>query len=74
MIGVHVRMVSKCKLQNDKTKYFEIIFIPCIVKSEITVVLVIKDITHFNEIEVLKVINILLFTKKKYIYFNVIIK
>ncbi|KAL4446173.1 hypothetical protein ABPG74_021712 [Tetrahymena malaccensis] len=57
MIGVHVRMVSKCQLSSQKTKYFEIIFIPCIVKSEITVVLVVKDITHFNEIEVLKMVN-----------------
>ncbi|EAS04082.2 ATPase, histidine kinase-, DNA gyrase B (macronuclear) [Tetrahymena thermophila SB210] len=57
MIGVHVRMVSKCQLNSQKTKYFEIIFIPCIVKSEITVVLVVKDITHFNEIEVLKMVN-----------------
>lgn len=55
MIGIHVRMVSKCKLENEKIKYFEIIFIPCIIKTEITVVLVVKDITLFNEIEVLKV-------------------
>ena len=57
MIGVQVRMVSKCKLENDTIKYFEIIFVPCVIKSEIAVVLVVKDITHFNEIEVLKVQN-----------------
>lgn len=50
-------MVSKCKLENDVVKYFEIIFVPCVIKSEIAVVLVVKDITHFNEIEVLKNVN-----------------
>jgi len=50
-----VRMVSKCKLENDTVKYFEVIFVPCVIRSEIAVVLVVKDITHFNEIEVLKV-------------------
>ena len=55
MIGVQVRMITKYKLEENKIKYFEIIFVPCIINREINIVLVIKDTTDFNEVLVLKV-------------------
>ena len=72
MISVQVRMITKYKIEENKFKYFEIIFVPCIINKEINIVLVVKDTTDFNEILVLKVNKNIIYKKKKKKHFFVL--
>lgn len=56
---VHVKMICtvKSEVSSEEDKYFEIIAIPCIISSKPSVLFIVRDVTHFNQIKFLKLLN-----------------